>query len=722
MMSGTRWAFMILVCLTISIFIMIAYGSVISYGSIISYGSLVIPEERGVVAQELEDRHLLIISMPQLKMNQLERFLEMTSPSFKQDIQLAGISMRTEKGIKPNDNWFTMATGYRGIVPDRWQIIDHKTKPTGLSRITQSQVNVWDPFFMKKLQEHDMYPGWAAELLHQHGIKTCRAQVGSSTENDIALGSFLLMNRSGQVNVCPSMNDIEQLWSHEQRSFTVVDIDSPTMESADNGHDGHDWSYVNSLIEKAGNQDAQVAIWVVAPIISDEAQQQGQWLAPIMTWQHGQGKGWLRCATTRQAGIISHVDILPSILHYFELNEWANFPGKSFVNRTASNYSMKTNTVAGDVEHVTAFFEHMHLIFGIYEQRRTIISVYLSIMIVCLVLATLYGLYIQYRQGHARGEFKNHSACQFIHIVMGAILLTPVFFLWFSMLTYPIAPLVWISLLLSVSVICSWVLYRFVSQLRFLFIIAVLNAEMIILDTWRDSVWMQRSFLGYDPIIGARFYGLGNEYAGILAGSVLLAVTIYLLRYKKSKFVWVLLVYGLVIYTIFAPHLGTNAGAMIATSIAFIVSIVLFFPMRLSMSRFLAFLGIGILCVIGLAFLHVRGEHTHIGAAMRLVAQGDMASFGDIIMRKVHMNMKLIRVSLWGKLLTTSLLVLAVLGWRLHKKKPQSPMERVWSSGFRAMIVGALMFLLVNDSGVVAAGAMMIFITFPYLYIQFLES
>ena len=34
---------------------------------------------------------------------------------------------------------------------------------------------------------------------------------------------------------------------------------------------------------------------------------------------------------------------------------------------------------------------------------------------------------------------------------------------------------------------------------------------------------MRYSPLGYDPVGGARFYGIGNEYMGVLVGSSILA-------------------------------------------------------------------------------------------------------------------------------------------------------------------------------------------------------
>jgi len=44
------------------------------------------------------------------------------------------------------------------------------------------------------------------------------------------------------------------------------------------------------------------------------------------------------------------------------------------------------------------------------------------------------------------------------------------------------------------------------------------RVALIVGDIVLGNALMQVSILGYDPIVGARFYGIGNEYMGLLAG------------------------------------------------------------------------------------------------------------------------------------------------------------------------------------------------------------
>ena len=53
-------------------------------------------------------------------------------------------------------------------------------------------------------------------------------------------------------------------------------------------------------------------------------------------------------------------------------------------------------------------------------------------------------------------------------------------------------------------------------------VIGLSTAVLVGIDTVTGSSLMRFSFLGYDPIGGARFYGLGNEYMGIMIGALIM--------------------------------------------------------------------------------------------------------------------------------------------------------------------------------------------------------
>jgi hypothetical protein len=293
--------------------------------------------------------------------------------------------------------------------------------------------------------------------------------------------------------------------------------------------------------------------------------------------------------------------------------------------------------------------------------------------------------------------------------------------------------LIWIGLFFTCSFFTSFLIYRLVHPVWFLTLIGLANSVVILLDLWRGSPWMKRSFLGYDPLIGARFYGLGNEYAGILLGSSLLAVTglcVYLnrrgIQFKKgNKIMLVALVslfYVIIIYSMASPQLGTNAGATIAALFTYALSLFLLFRLRISWTILVPLFGLVSVYVAYLVHLHLTGEQTHIGLFIEAIRTGDLEWVAEILYRKLAMNWRLIKVSLWGKLFTTALVVMGLIYLRLYRDpfhKRKFGQQDVWMTGFKVMIVGALSILLVNDSGVVAAATTVIYMTFPFIFLRF---
>ncbi|MGG1596272.1 hypothetical protein ABDH89_00815, partial [Paenibacillus naphthalenovorans] len=113
------------------------------------------------------------------------------------------------------------------------------------------------------------------------------------------------------------------------------------------------------------------------------------------------------------------------------------------------------------------------------------------------------------------------------------------------------------------------------------------------------------------------------------------------------------------------------------------------------------------------------GHSSHIGRAFGDLLQGRYDVIGAMIARKLAMNWHLIRVSAWSKVLLTALAVMAVLVFR-----PQGRLRR-WEErypylihGCYANVIGAAAALVLNDSGIVAAGTMIVYSSVPLLLLR----
>jgi hypothetical protein len=75
--------------------------------------------------------------------------------------------------------------------------------------------------------------------------------------------------------------------------------------------------------------------------------------------------------------------------------------------------------------------------------------------------------------------------------------------------------------------------------------------------------------LGYDPIIGARFYGIGNEYMGVLVGASIITISIFFEKFGFKNII--LLPFALaVVFIMGNPMMGANVGGTITISAAFL--------------------------------------------------------------------------------------------------------------------------------------------------------
>ena len=117
---------------------------------------------------------------------------------------------------------------------------------------------------------------------------------------------------------------------------------------------------------------------------------------------------------------------------------------------------------------------------------------------------------------------------------------------------------------LSLSIIITALLCRWIrSTMNRILIISLLTLGALILDQWLGMNLIKESPLGYDVIAGARFYGMGNEYMGVLVGASCTAIAAIFQKFssqKKPVMITALIMGTLTLFTIASPKLGANVG------------------------------------------------------------------------------------------------------------------------------------------------------------------
>jgi hypothetical protein len=243
----------------------------------------------------------------------------------------------------------------------------------------------------------------------------------------------------------------------------------------------------------------------------------------------------------------------------------------------------------------------------------------------------------------------------------------------------------------------------------------VLTTGIVLADLFTGCRMLQRNLMSDFVNSGVRFYGIGNEYEGLLLGSiVLIPFWAEHLRGRDgpearlSSAGWVLAaaLWTLALVGVAAPALGADFGGGLSFAITFLAAGCLAARFRPRPWQ----VALGGLLVLGVAGALVAadlarppGSRTHVGelAAKALEHGGGVVL--EVAARKVKMNvrMALTPYFLGGIAAVTPLLFLWVQ--KLGRTAAQTLAGRsLLRGGALCTFVGGLATLVLNDSGVVA--------------------
>ena len=269
--------------------------------------------------------------------------------------------------------------------------------------------------------------------------------------------------------------------------------------------------------------------------------------------------------------------------------------------------------------------------------------------------------------------------------------------------------------------------------------LSLMNLLVISIDLATGSHLQANSLLGYNPIVGGRYYGLGNQGAAIFIVSLFvflgLAVSWLRARGRRRAVIAVPVVVGLLaVFVSGNPSWGAKFGGTIAVLAGLMVLLALLTKIRLSILR-LGLIGLVSLAVlIGIAFLdwlRTPGARSHFGTFFDQIVTGEAL---QVIGRKLGANLHIIQINP-ALAIVTPLAIIAVLlflryllhfprigagsrtGRLVNKwrgKLPQVFTDSDLHFGFLAAVTGLGVGLVLTDSGVAvpSTGAMVLL---PYL-------
>lgn len=419
-------------------------------------------------------------------------------------------------------------------------------------------------------------------------------------------------------------------------------------------------------------------------------------LTPIILAGRGIQGGWLSSGSTHRRGIVTNLDVGASILNFFDLMPLTGQGG-------APIYSLPGNTGKDELVRFNSG------LVDIYNQRPFLIKGYVYTLIPILGLAAAVLLFKRKYLGHIKPMLIYIMVMPFVYLVL-------------PMLQKP--QLYRTALIaISLSVIITGILCRWIkSTMDKVLIISGLTLGALMLDQWLGMQLIKASPLGYDVIAGARFYGMGNEYMGVMVGAACTTIAAVYQRFinrKRVAVVFMLITGSLALFTLASPGLGANVGGTMAMFAALSSLALIIRNRKIRIHSVISMAAIMIVLLAGIFFydsLRVVDSQSHMGQTANAVKENGLGELLDIFHRKISMNIRLFRTTIWTRVLFTSLGVMVLLLYRpVGIFRDMYRVHRIFLRGLMGAIIGAVAALIFNDSGIVSAATAMIFVAPPFV-------
>jgi hypothetical protein len=682
-------------------------------------------EERNQVS------NILVLVVPGMSFNEVEWLIHNDQRTIWQEAAIGAMNVRPDGPYSYLNNMVTIGAGAKSMGVQGWNSFELQEKINGFeSREWMHQITgvlpnqgLVHPDFHRLNEKnnettHKGQIGYFGNLLQQNGIIPIVYGHSDTLEEKIRYGSLLAVDQNGFVNgeLLKAVRKkagapyglemdtgflINKLSTSVKNSdhFVVVEwgdlhrlydqqgyMDSVHFESEHKNQ----LKRIGSFLVKARNEVDE--IWLIAPMMNKQAYDEKKQLAPILHWGERKG-GFLSSNTTKQDYLVTSLDLIPTFLAVFNIDA-ADFSGNEIKQYNSGNIDK------------FPVLKRVNEIALIYKSRASVLSIYITCLVLALIGAALYGFF---------GTKKRHTWRYLTRLILLSALWSPFWFLSLAGVVNKLGVTAFVLSLIGGSFICGYILERFTQYP--IFWTGGFTFMLITFDVMMGSPLMQRSYLGYDPIIGARYYGIGNEYAGVYLISAMMLLHPLLsksLRITKVLSIVPIITMLLILTVVLGKNtLGTNAGATLSAGLAFAF---LLYRIVFQKGSWRLQLLLSSLAFVGLfSFLYVlqlTGEQTHIGLAFERLLNGDFRYIMDTIQRKLSMNLKIFRHSNWTQLFVTSYLLGAVILWRKRLQLKEQEKQLFLQTG----VVSSFALLLLNDSGVVAAATSMFCVVSAHYY------
>lgn len=448
---------------------------------------------------------------------------------------------------------------------------------------------------------------------------------------------------------------------------------------------------INDLRQYADTSNTILCL--LSPFSFDIQGEGTELLSPVIIYNGGKNKGLLTSRTTRRPGLISSLDFAPYVLSYFNIKseEFIGYPIEFVPFENSSQYLLNFNNT----------------VTSTYVSRNSVLKGFAILIIVILFLFIFKLLKnLQNISGFINFLMRFALIAPFSMLIEGAFNINTITSKVLFIITFSILSILLIDKILKKS-------------MDKIILITFLNMSGLIIDIISGQSLLMYSILSYNPIIGARYYGLGNEYLGVITGCTLIFSGCLLEKNKKYKTI-IIMILIIIALLIGLPGLGANIGGLLIVSLSFLIFILLEYKYKLKKALIagviISILSLFMAVLVSMAF---TGTESHLGRMIDQAQVNGLIILYNTAARKVSMAVKLIRYTIWSKVLIAFIIAAIVIFIKLqhYVNKMFNNILNLKNAWITALIAscGAILF---NDSGIVTAALIIVYSFFSILLLS----
>jgi hypothetical protein len=440
----------------------------------------------------------------------------------------------------------------------------------------------------------------------------------------------------------------------------------------------------------------------------------------------GSGQGLAVSASTRRDGIVTVMDVSATIVEAL-----GGVPSGSMVGSRIRPAG--TLQGAPTLERVTYLAMTEQTSVAVESIKGRVLDGLITLTVAVLLAAAFVRFWTWGSVRNALGATARVALLAPLAVMLGALIQ---FALW-PQPTSVREVIVWLAvasaLVLAVAMASAALARRTGIATLPVIVLAGATAATILVDQWLGAPLSPSSLFGYSTLIGARFYGMGNETAGLLFGSAIVALALVIDSRPDARWTRALrgagwLGMGIVLVgTAAAPFWGANVGPVVWMTVGLLVGWTMLRGRRLLTWANLA-ITVGLIAAVVAALAAVdlmgaKGTSTHLGRAIAGAESGGIGTLWTIVQRRWDTGIRSLDWNDWIRVPATVLALLACMRW--HPKGEFAALlrrYRAFSVAIAVALAAGVVSCFSEDSGVIIAANMFVPVGIAAMYLVLLPS